>query len=352
MFCSVPLQNNSAMRSFILLIGAVLTLIFNACSPSDKGPDVSNIPVTVTINRFDQAFFALDTTQPAKSLAQLQSRYPGFYADYMNYIIGVNGNPADTSTLTATTSFISAYRSIYDSLQPLFANTSELEQELKKAYQHLAYYFPSYNPGNIWFFIGPFDAPGVAMVKDGVAIGLQQFAGQNFFAYQTPAIQNLYPNYLSRRFAPSYIVPNVIKAIGEDLFPDKSAERPLIEQMIEKGKYWYLAKLLLPATSDSLLTGFTQTQLEWCNENEGQIWSHLIRTEELQTLNPVLIQNYIGEAPFTQGLSQEYSPGNIGQWIGWRIVKTFAEKNSNLSPTAIMNTPAAEILEKAKYKPK
>jgi uncharacterized protein YjaZ len=66
----------------------------------------------------------------------------------------------------------------------------------------------------------------------------------------------------------------------------------------------------------------------------------------------VLIQNYIGEAPFTQGLSQEYSPGNIGQWIGWRIVKTFAEKNSSLAPTVIMNTPAAEILEKAKYKPK
>ena len=340
------------MRNFILLFGGVLALIFNACRPTDKGPDVSKIPVSVTINRFDEAFFGLDTTKISSSLLQLQTKYPGFYADYLNYIIGVNSDPADTATARTTTSFISSYRSIYDSLHPLFSNTSKLEQELKKAYQHLAYYFPTYNPGNIWFYIGPFDAPGVAMVKDGVAVGLQQYAGQNFFAYQTPAIQSLYPNYISRRFTPLYIVPNVIKAICEDLFPDKSAERPLIEQMIEKGKYWYLAKLLLPSTNDSLLTGYTQAQLDWCDENEGQIWSHLIRTEELQTLNPMLIQNYIGEAPFTQGLSQEYSPGNIGQWIGWRIVKTFAEKNTSLSPSAIMNANAVEILEKAKYKPK
>lgn len=352
MFCSVPLQNNSPMRSYLLVVGAVLTLVLPACVSTPKGPDTSQLNVTVTINRFDQALFALDTTQLPNSLSQLQKKYPGFYGDYMNYLLGVQGNPTDTATQAATKNFISSYHSIYDSLQPSFTDTRSIEKELKKAYQYLAYYFPSYQPGNIWFFIGPFEAPGVAMVKDGVAIGLQQFGGQNFFAYQTPALQSIYPSYLSRRFASNYIVPNVIKAISEDLFPDKSAERPLIEQMIEKGKYWFLAKKLLPETADSLLTGYTQNQLEWCTENEGQIWSHLIRTEELQTLNPMLIQNYIGEAPFTQGLSQEYSPGNIGQWIGWRIVEKFAEKNNTLSLTEVMNTPANTILEKAKYKPK
>jgi hypothetical protein len=87
-------------------------------------------------------------------------------------------------------------------------------------------------------------------------------------------------------------------------------------------------------------------------ENEGLIWTHLIRSDELQTLNPVLIQNYLGEAPFTQGLSQEYSPGNIGQWIGWRIVENYTNKNPAITPVELMQKSAAEILEKAKYKPR
>jgi len=110
--------------------------------------------------------------------------------------------------------------------------------------------------------------------------------------------------------------------------------------------------LILPTTADSLITGFTTAQLEWCKENEGLIWTHLIRSEELQTLNPVFIQNYLGEAPFTQGLSQEYSPGNIGQWVGWRIVETFVKKNNDITPAQLMQIPATEILEKAKYKPR
>jgi hypothetical protein len=46
------------------------------------------------------------------------------------------------------------------------------------------------------------------------------------------------------------------------------------------------------------------------------------------------------------------SPGNIGQWIGWQIVKKFAAENSSLSPTELMNTPPRKILTEAKYKPK
>jgi hypothetical protein len=65
-----------------------------------------------------------------------------------------------------------------------------------------------------------------------------------------------------------------------------------------------------------------------------------------------VIQTYIGEGPFTQGFSQEQSPGNIGQWIGWQIVKRFAEKNSSMKPEELMRTDAMKILEEAKYKPK
>jgi hypothetical protein len=143
-----------------------------------------------------------------------------------------------------------------------------------------------------------------------------------------------------------------MKLIVDDLFPDKSNGRPLIEQMIEKGKQWYLLDKFLPRTADSLKTGYTQRQLEWCNENEALIWSILLKNENLNSIDPVTIQTYIGEGPFTQGFSQESSPGNLGQWIGWQIVKKFAEKNPDTKPQDIMLTDARNILEEAKYKPK
>ena len=335
-----------------LILISVILLVISSCKQGPQAPSVDHIPMELTFHRFDQTFFALDTQQLGKSLTQLEKETPGFYYDYMNYILGTSGNPTDTTTQKATTLFLKTYRAVYDSLTPGFQNIDPLKKEIKKAHQYLKYYFPAFKPGPIWFYMGPFDAPGVAVLKEGAAIGLHQYAGRNFFAYQTSDIQNLYPSYISRRFEPNYIVPTLVKAITEDLFPDQSSGKPLIEQMIEKGKYWYLSRLILPYTADSLITGFTTAQLDWCVENEGLIWTHLIRSEELQTLNPVLIQNYLGEAPFTQGLSQEYSPGNIGQWIGWRIVENYTHKNPGITPVELMQKSGAEILEKAKYKPR
>ena len=100
-------------------------------------------------------------------------------------------------------------------------------------------------------------------------------------------------------------------------------------------------------------TGYTKQQLAWCKENEGLIWSYIIKNEkDLFTINPIIIQTYIGEAPFTQGFSQELSPGNIGPWIGWQIVKKYAGNNPNMKPEEVMKADAKKILDEAKYKPK
>jgi hypothetical protein len=333
-------------------LGALCWILLYSCSSSHRAPDVSHLQVKVTLARFDKAFFALDTQQLTPALQRLSKNFAGFYPEYMQFILGVSGDPTDTATLQTTLQFLRSYSSLNDSLQRRFTDTRALEKELEQAFRYLRYYFPSYDPGTITLYTGPFDAPGVATVRSGTALGLQQFAGSDFFAYQTADLQALYPSYLSRRFAPSYMVPGVIKAIAEDLFAPRSAELTLIDQMVEKGKYWYLVSLLLPNHADSLITGFTEQQLEWCRTNEGLIWSHLLKNEDLQSLNPVVIQTYLGEAPFTQGLSQEYSPGNLGTWIGWQIVKKYVAARPELTPEAVMKSSPATILEQAKYKPK
>lgn len=339
------------MKKILLLL--VPVLVFFACNTKKNGaPDVSGIKVEIPIIRFDQAFFSIDTSNIPAGLQQLQQQYPDFYTDFMQQVLGVSGADTSQQTLLVTREFLRGYRSVFDTVQQVFIKTDGLQKELQQAFQYVKYYYPKYNPGKAVLFLGPFDAPGVALTRSGLAIGLQQFAGSNFSVYQSGPGQELFPLYISRRFAPEYITANCMKAVVEDLFPDQSGSRPLIEQMVEKGKRWFLLDKFLPNTADSLKTGYTQHQLDWCREFEGRIWSHIVKNEDLQSLTPSTIQVYIGEGPFTQGLSQEDSPGNIGQWIGWQIVKKYAAGNSGLKPEEIMNTDPKKILEDAKYKPK
>ncbi len=331
-------------------------LFFTGCKSGKKAPDVSHIPVQVHIERFDQAFFSMDTNQVAAGLLSLGRQYPYFINDFAVNILGT-GPLSDTSeqAFFACRRFISSYMPVKDSLDLKFSNASgrikNIEEGLRKGFQYVKYYFPKYNlPPKVVTYIGPFDAPGVAMTRYTLAIGLQLYAGKQFPFYLSSQGQELFPLYISRRFEPEYIVPNGIKAIVEDLYPDQTQGKALIEQIVEKGKNWWLIDQLLPETPDSLKTGFTEKQLRWCESNEGQIWNILL-DQNLFSPDPDLIKNFIGDAPNTQGMP-EVSPGNIGQWVGWRIVQKYSAMHSELTPEQVMNTAARVIFDETKYKPR
>jgi uncharacterized protein YjaZ len=47
----------------------------------------------------------------------------------------------------------------------------------------------------------------------------------------------------------------------------------------------------------------------------------------------------------------EASPGNIGSFAGWQIVKKYMQKNEKISLQELMLTDAETIFQSAKYKP-
>jgi hypothetical protein len=329
-----------------------LILLAFSCKSGKNHPDVSGIVVNVKIERFDQAFFTLDSNHIREGLLQLNQEYPYFLNDFTVNILGA-GPLSDTSmnSFMACRAFLTSYLPVKDSITLKFKNMRSIENDLKKGFQYIKYYFPSYQlPPKVVSFIGPFDAPGVALTRYTLAIGLQLYAGLDFSFYHSAQGQDLFPLYISRRFEPEYVVPNCMKAMEEDIFPDQSQGKPLVEQMLEKGKYWWLLDKLLPEAADSLKTGFTQKQLDWCKHNEGQIWNFFLQND-LYSIDPELIKGYIGDAPYTQGMP-EASPGNIGQWVGWQIVQKYVALHPELGPDAVMKTAARVILDEVKYKPK
>ncbi len=341
-------------KKTFLSIAVLLTLA--GCN--NNAPDVSGIKVVTTVNRFDKFLFEkIDTNSIQQSTKNLQSAFSYFTNDFLSNILGLpaltpsTSDSAVTVTLSELKHFIHVTRPLYDSLSVKFEDISWLEKELNRSFQYLKYYFPDYKVPKIVAYVGPFNAPGIAITNESLAIGLQLYGGKDFSFYTSAEGQEVFPLYISRTFEPQYITANSMKAIEQDIYPDKSGGRPLIEQMIEKGKQWYLLDKLLPDAPDSIKTGYTKAQLKWCESNEGLIWNFFLENNYLYNTEFDIIKTYIGEAPNTQGMP-DASPGNIGQWVGWRIVKKYAEKNKSLSPDALMKTDNKKIFSAAKYKPR
>ena len=338
--------------SFVFIIALIIS-----CKNNKNIPDVSGIKVNFNLERFDKDFFAIDSNNADPGLQQLHTKYPVLSNIFLQNILGLDS----ASTLIGVKHFLHLNQSIYDSAALVFKTTSSIEKDFKRAFQFVKYYFPDYKLPNLVTIVGPINALAKLgneltpnfLGPDFLGISLQFYLGKDYSIYRDPFfIDNVAPQFRSRRFSKEYIVADAMKLIVDDLFQDKSAGKSLIDQMIEKGKQWWLLDKFLPEMADSLKTGYTQQQLDWCKQNEGLIWSTIVGNGDINSIDPVTIQTYIGEGPFTQGFSQDYSPGNIGQWIGWQIIKKFVKENPEIKPEEVMKTDSKKILEIAKYKPK
>lgn len=344
-------------QSFFILVSCSILLF--SCK-SHKGPDVSGIHVSLTTERFEKDFFAIDTNDILGSLNSLHKKYAGFIGDF-SHILGLpSERDSAAKAMTLVKQFLRDYRPVYDSVEKKFPNLKEEEQQIIKGLQHVKYYFPDYAlPAKLISFVGPMDAffqastatYGDAIVTDGLATGLQLHMGSDFSMYHSDMGLELYPVYISRKFTPEYIPVNAIKNVIDDLFPDQSSGKTLIEQMVEKGKRIYLTDQLMPETPDTLKIGYTAKQLKGCNENEGLIWNYFIKNSLVYNNDPSLISNYIGDAPNTPEFG-EGAPGYIGLFVGWQIVKKYMDKHSSVSLTELMKTDPKAVFEQSGYRPK
>jgi hypothetical protein len=326
-------------------------MVISSCT-GKKIPDVSAIKVDLELQRFEQDFFAIDTNHVDQFLQNLHNKYPVFLRDFIYNILALPPQPDSSKAVEQQiVSFLRSYKPLKDSADRVFTNSGDMEKQVKQGLQFVKYYFPSYKtPAKLITFIGPINSYGNILTTDALAVGLQLYMGSNYSLYLSEAGQELYPAYISRRFQKEYIPVNCIKTIIDDMFPDNNAGRPLIEQMVQAGKRLYLLDQFMPNTDDTLKTGYTKNQLEGCYKNEGVIWSYFVQNDLLYVSDPSAAKDYMNDAPMTQALGAE-SPGNIGQFVGWQIVKRWVGKNQNVTLEQLMSTNPKTIFEQAKYKP-
>jgi gliding motility-associated lipoprotein GldB len=339
-------------RSLLIYLFFLISLSITSCSDNNR-VDVSQIELEVRVERFDQSLSSLTSNNLAAQAPALKQQYGIFYEDFIEKMLGV-GSTRDSSYYKNFRTVLTdpGYLALKAEVATVYPDLQKTDDELTEAFKHVRYYYPKQEiPRLISFFSG--FAYQIIIGDNYIGIGLDMFLGANSQFY--PALRETIPAYLSRRYTPENITPRVIEAFErEELFPERDEDRSLLAKMVYNGKILYCMNAIMPDASDSLIIGYTAKQLDWCKDNEANIWAYFLQENLLYESDYMKIQKYLTEAPFTPGIGEQNdSAPKLGIWTGWQIVKKYMERNPEVTLQQLMkNTNFQDILNKSKYKPK
>ena len=338
------------MKKNINYFLSLLSLLFLfSCESKRTDVDVSHIEVgNVTINRLEQDIFNMDTTHIAPASERLQKKYGAFYTTYNKGILN-NGGLKDSSYTQQLKRFITDrdMREAYNDCQKMYPDVKFLEEEMKTIFEHFIYYFPKRKTPKVITMMSGFNYSSI-IVDSTLAIGLEMYLGSKNKFYQMLAL----PYYKVMFMNKENIATDALRTWMFDEFKYNMNKSDFLSEIIYLGKIIYLNDALLPEVNDTIRMQYTKKQLDYCNQNEFNIWTYLIAQKLLYTTDHAEIVKFTGEGPFTTALSKE-SPPRIGYWVGLQIVRQYMENNPAITLEQLMNEPDAQkILTASKYKPK
>jgi hypothetical protein len=335
------------IRYCLVCIG--LALFFLSACQSNK-PDTASIDVQLRFDRFEQDLFRADTLNYDDYVHKLEDKYQDFLPLYLREIIGIID--ANDSTISKDTLLRFLQHpdvlGLFDTVQLKYADLAWLHQDLTDAFKYARYYFRDLPSPRVITYIG---GPPFCFNIDTefLAIGLDGYLGSSFSFYRY--FPDYFPQYKIRKFDKPYIVPNAINVWLTGNFEYTKKGGNLLDVMVYNGKVLYATKKLLPDTPDSLIFGYSEKTLTWLELNEAEIWKYFIKNKLLYENDPLVFSKYVNEAPTTSGMPEE-APGNIGSWLGYRIVERYGAKKDKVTLLDLMNNnDAQQVLTDSKYKP-
>jgi hypothetical protein len=339
-------------RLFAILFGAIL-LFLQACNETDQGyqpptPDVSGIQVKATIRRFDKALFSLDTTRFTEGMAALQAQYPAFLPFFIQNVAHDQTLPSEKPE-DALRGFVAAQqvRRLNDSCQARFPDLADFQKDMAQVLRYFKHYFPERREPITVTAVTEFIGDAFLVNDTTMMIGLDMFLGSNFEGYNP----DIFPQYIRNQFTPrNMIVKYAFELANSSIAPP--AKDKVLDHVVRNGKVLYLMDCLLPDMPDSTLMGYTKAELSGCFENEKGLWARLLEMKVLYEPLGTRNMKIVTAGPSTDNVFQE-APGQVGNWIGWQIVRAYMKRYPNTDFAELNRlTDAQQFLEKAKYKPR
>lgn len=333
-----------------VLVPVVAMLLLLSCGLGGPDvPDVSGSSVNITVERFDKEFLAVDPATLDQRGPELAEEYGNFYTVYAQHMMGF-GPINDSATHYNMSDFISNrfVKEFQADIEGVYPNEDALNQEFTEAFSLYEHYFPGRPIPRIIAMNTGMSYPIAAIDSFTLGLGLDFYLGRDYAHYKD--IQGL-NQYQIRKMEPENAVTEAVRGWIETEFERPEDHNQLLQIILQAGKHLYALERCMPYKHDSTLIGFSTSQEEWCHANEFNMWAHFIEEERLYTTDVNEIRTYTQDAPFTSGLARE-SPGRIGLWLGWQIVRAYMKQHPETPlPELMKPSDAQEFLGSSGYKP-
>ncbi|MGL5891727.1 MAG: hypothetical protein ACRC3B_17680 [Bacteroidia bacterium] len=325
-------------------------LTFGSCSSDPLDVDISGIEVpAVKILRFDSSLATADTTDVVGLRLGMRKTYGAFSDAFFQNVICYKS--VDSVMCDAELRRFLGDKDLSDMRREcltVHTDLTETEKALTQAFRYFRYHFPKRNlPQKVYAITSGFSY-NFTHTEGVYGIGLDFYLGTKNKWYD--ALQQ--PMFKRVRFSDAYIPAGFMRSMLLNEFEYAPEKDDVLNRLMYEGKILYVSRALLRGTHDSVLTAYSQLQLDWCEASEGSIWAAMIEKKLIYSERPEDINHMTEDAPFTAGFPRE-SPGGVGRWIGLRIVEAYMERNPTTTLEQLMQIQDAQlILNKSKYKPK
>ena len=335
-------------NSFNIIISFVIVIILVGCRRDSLKIDVSDIDVKIEIERFDEDLFASKPEITQNEINQLSQKYAVFFEIFARSVLGIRED-SGAAMFPVLNDFINDpdIEKIRNDVGIQYSSLENISNEIEDGFKHYKYYFPGKPVPKIITFISGMQY-AIITADSLAAIGLDMYLGENYIFYEALGL----PKFKTAKMTKDYIVLDCFKGWAQSEYEQDQAQRDMLSQIIYHGKILHFMEAMRPREEKNKIIGYTKEQLDWCLENEANIWSFFISNNLLYSADQVKIAKFINEGPGTGGFPAE-APSMLGNYIGWQIIKAFREKNKNISLAQLMEiNDAQQILNKSGYKPK
>lgn len=329
---------------------------FTGCGNKNNNPhpDISGIPQKeVKIVRLELLMSEADEQNYAAVFAQIEAEQPAIFRSYYRNFWGLSDEDTTARYNVYDSLFANTYGNdwmvrLSDTIKLVYAKMDDVEKEIANAFRYFKYYFPDSSLPQIYTYTGPFVYQ--TLFDEGtLGIELDMYMGQHFGYYGN--FENNMPLYLTLRFDRPFIALNVVRSLMDGNIPDLGMEASLLDAMLLEGKMLYYLDCMFPDMPDSIKMGYTASQMEWCDDNEDEIWKFLAGEDLLFSKRTDDHRRYLSEAPTSLGMPEE-APGRVAAWSGWQIVRAYMQENPETSLNALFyEMDALRLLKQSGYSP-
>ena len=323
----------------------IMALMFVSCTKSagyKKKLDVpyqKMEPKEVTIVEFNKVLFTLDT-------ANFEEEYRAIIPQFSDFLIE---NPTEEELSYMKDFVIDTFTlKINELVDKAFPDIEILKDEVRRVYQHYRYYYPEWTALPTYTYVaGTYYSRPISISDECVMIGLDFYLSNKDLVYDIIG----FPRYQSRRMQPIALTRDLAEEFYYHTYGNRVNQKSVLAEMVEQGKKLYFIEAMNPALPDSVILGYSARQMEWAEDNEGQVWAAVVGNNMLY--NNVLDHKRMlfNDGPFTAALGND-SPARLGDFIGLQIVRSFMSNNDETLVEMLKLTDYQDVLQRSKYKPR